>query len=174
MSARIWTLSLALLLLVSLTLRAAEAPVCGENDLVFGCTDTKEPKRLRAGCGVHDEKRFFASEWRIYDLRTEKLLKRIPAGPDGIALIEIPQDRWFIVEGELTCAASAGAGSGGVAIPYRFLFERTGKKGFVQRAYTPENLVATGNWNPDTQLNYGEFRSRSLNGSGISQAVPEN
>lgn len=170
MSVRIWTLSLALLLLVSLTLRAAENPVCGENDLVFGCTDTKEPKRLRAGCGVHDEKRFFASEWRIYDLKTEKLLKRVPAGPDGIALIEIPQDRWFIVEGELTCAASAG----NVAIPYRFLFERTGKKEFVQRSYTPESLVATGNWNADTQLNYGEFRSRSLNGSGVSQAVPEN
>lgn len=169
MSARIWTLSLALLLLVSLTLRAAENPVCGENDLVFGCTDTGEPKRLRAGCGVHDTKRFFASEWRVYELETEKVLGRTPAGPDGIALIEIPKDRWFIVEGELTCAASAGE----VALSYRFLFERTGKDGFVQRAYTPESLVATGNWNADTQLNYGEFRSRSLNGSsGVSQVVP--
>ncbi len=175
MSARIWTLSLALLLLASLTLRAAESPLCGENDLVFGCTDTGEARRLRAGCGVHDQKRFFASEWRIYDLKTEKILGRTPAGPDGIALIEIPKDRWFIVEGELTCAASAGAGSGEVALSYRVLFERTGKNGFVQRAYTPESLVATGNWDADTQLNYGEFRSRSLNGSsGVSQAVPEN
>lgn len=169
MRARICTLSFACLLLVSLTLRAAETPLCGENDLVFGCTGTGEAKRLRAGCGVHDQKRFFASEWRIYDLKTEKILGRTPAGPDGIALIEIPKDRWFIVEGELSCAASAGQ----VAIAYRFLFERTGKSGFVQRAYTPENLVATGNWDADTQLNYGEFRSRSLNGSGVSQAVPE-
>lgn len=170
MSARIWTLSLALLLLISLTLRAADKPLCGENDLVFGCTDTGETKKLRAGCGVHDDKRFFASEWRVYDLKTEKVLKQVPAGADGIALIEIPKDRWFIVEGELKCAASAGE----VALSYRFLFERTGKNAFVQRAYTPESLVATGNWNPDTQLNYGEFRSRSLNGSGVSQAVPEN
>lgn len=169
MSARIWTLSLALLLLVPLTLRAAENPLCGENDLVFGCTDTGEARRLRAGCGVHDTRRFFASEWRIYDLKTEKVLGRTPAGPDGIALIEIPKDRWFIVEGELSCAASAGK----VAISYRFLFERTGKDGFVQRAYTPESLVATGNWDADTQLNYGEFRSRTLNGAGVSQAAPE-
>lgn len=172
MSARIWTLSLALLLLISLTLRAADKPLCGESDLVFGCTDTGETKKLRAGCGVHDEKRFFASEWRIYDLQTEKVIKKVPAGPDGIALIEIPKDRWFIVEGEMSCAAGAGAGE--VALSYRFLFERTGKNGFVQRAYTPESLVATGNWNADTQLNYGEFRSRSLNGSGVSQAVPKN
>src|SRR4028119_1776787 len=127
------------------------------------------PRRLRAGCGGHDPKRFFASEWRIYELKSEKVLGRTPAGPDGIALIEIPKDRWFIVEGELTCAASAGE----VALSYRFLFERTGKNGFVQRAYTPESLVAPGNWNADKQLNYGEFRSRSLNGSsGVSQAVP--
>jgi hypothetical protein len=122
---------------------------------------------------VHDEKRFFASNWRIYDLQTEKVLKQVPAGADGIALLEIPKDRWFIVEGELACAASAGSGSGEVALSYRFLFERTGKNEILQRAYTPESLVATGNWNADTQLNYGEFRSRSLNGAGVSQATPE-
>lgn len=174
MPARIWTLSLAFLLLVSLNLRAADAagnPLCGENDLVFGCTSTGETKRLRAGCGVRDQKRFFASEWRIYELQTEKVLRRVPAGPDGIALIEIPKDRWFIVEGELQC--SAGSGAGDLAISYRFLLERTGKDAFVQRAYTPESLVATGNWNADTQLNYGEFRSRSITGAGVSQAAPE-
>ncbi len=38
----------------------------------------------------------------------------------------------------------------GLAIPYRFLLERTGKDSFRQRTYTPESLVATENWNSDT------------------------
>lgn len=149
------------LLLFPWTLGAAEVPVCGENDLLFGCTKTDEKGRLRAGCGVRDGKRFFASEWRVYDLQTEKVLKQVPTGPEGIALIEIPNKlRWFILEGELMCTS----GSGELAIPYRFLVERTGKD-ILQRAYTPETLVATGNWNADTQLHYGEFRSRSLQGT---------
>jgi hypothetical protein len=143
-------------------LGAAEIPVCGENDLLFGCTQTDEKGRLRAGCGVRDGKRFFASEWRIYDLQTEEVLKQVPAGPEGIALIEIPNKlRWFILEGELVCTSDSGE----LVIPYRFLGERSGKDGFLQRAYTPESLVATGNWNTDTQLHYGEFRSRSLLGA---------
>lgn len=162
MRAKTWTLCFVSLLLLPLTLRAAEIPVCGENDLLFGCTKTGEKGRLRAGCGVREGQRFFASEWRIYDLQTEEVLKKIPAGPEGIALIEIPNKlRWFILEGELVCAS----GSGELAIPYRFLVERAGKNDFLQRAYTPETLVATGNWNPDTQLHYGEFRSRSLLGA---------
>lgn len=162
MRARTWTLCFVSLLLLPLTLRAAEVPVCGENDLLFGCTKTGETGRLRAGCGVREGGRFFASEWRIYDLQTEEVLKQIPAGPEGIALIEIPtKPRWFILEGELVCTS----GSGELAIPYRFLVERSGKDDFLQRAYTPETLVATGNWNTDTQLHYGEFRSRSLLGT---------
>jgi hypothetical protein len=143
-----------------LTLHAAEVPVCGENDLLFGCTKIEEKGRLRAGCGVHDAKRFFASEWRIYDLQTEDVLKKVPAGPEGIALVEIPNKvHWFILEGELTCTNASGQ----LAIPYRFLGERTGDS-FRQHAYTPESLAATGNWNADTQLHYGEFRSRSIVG----------
>jgi hypothetical protein len=162
MRARTWTLFFVLLPLLPLTLRAAEIPVCGENDLLFGCTKTEEKGRLRAGCGVRDKERFFASEWLIYDLKTEKVLKQVPAGPEGVALIEIPNKaRWFILEGEMVCTS----GSGELAIPYRFLVERTGKDSFLQRAYTPESLVATGNWNTDTQLHYGEFRSRSLLGA---------
>jgi hypothetical protein len=144
-----------------LTLRAAEVPVCGENDLLFGCTKIEEKGRLRAGCGVHDAKRFFASAWRVYDLQTEDVLKAVPAGPEGIALVELPRKpRWLILEGESACTS----GSGKVAIPYRFLVERTGNDTFRQHAYTPETLEATGNWNADTQLHYGEFRSRSLVG----------
>lgn len=162
MRARTWTLCCASLLLLPLPLLAAEAPVCGENDLLFGCTQTEERGRLRAGCGVRDGKRFFASEWRIYDLQTEEVLKEVPAGPEGIALIEIPnKPRWFILEGELVCIH----GSDEIAIPYRFLGERAGKDSFLQRSYTPESLVATGNWNADTQLHYGEFRSRSILGA---------
>lgn len=169
MRARIWTVGLTVLLLAPLTLRAAGTPVCGETDLMFGCTKTEEKGRLRAGCGVHDGGRFFSSEWRIYDLQTEEILGRVPAGPDGIALIEIPKLRWSILEGELVCAN----GSTRLTIPYRFLVERTEKGGFLQRAYTPEILLATGNWNTDTQLHYGEFRSRSLLGTGAPQSVPD-
>jgi hypothetical protein len=160
--ARTWTLCFVSLLLLPLTLRAAEIPVCGENDLLFGCTKTEEKGRLRAGCGVREGKRFFASEWRIYHLQTEEVLKQVSAGPEGIALIEIPSKlRWFILEGELVCTA----GSSQLTIPYRFLVERSGKDDILQRSYTPETLVATGNWNTDTQLHYGEFRSRSLLGA---------
>lgn len=168
MRTRTWTLSL-LLLLSPLTLHAAGKAVCGENDLMFGCTKTEERGRLRAGCGVHDGKRFFASEWRVYDLHTEKVLGRVPAGKDGIALVEIPKARWVILEGELTCSRDRTE----LTIPYRFLVERKGKDGFEQRAYTPENLVATGNWNADTQLHYGAFRSRSMLGTSVSLALPE-
>src|SRR4029079_6445374 len=130
------------------------------DDLTFGCTKTAESGRLRAGCAVHSGPRFFASEWRIYDLQSEEVLKRVPANGDGIALLEIPDRRWLILEGETVCTSSDGK----LAIPYRFLLERTGKDSFRQRAYTPESLVATENWNPDTQLHYGAIRSRC--GSG--------
>jgi hypothetical protein len=163
--ARNWISGCVSLLLLSfspLTLRAAEVPVCGENDLLFGCTKTEETGRLRAGCGVRDEKRFFASAWRLYDLQTEGVLKEVPAGPEGIALVEIPgRHRWLILEGELVCTK----GSGELAIPYRFLVERTRNDRFQQHAYTPESLMATGNWNAETQLHYGEFRSRLLLGA---------
>ena len=170
MRAKTWTLCFVALLLVSWTLSAAEIPVCGENDLVFGCTKTDEKGRLRAGCGVREGQRFFASEWWIYDLQTEKVLKQVAAGPEGIALVEIPnKPRWFILEGEMVC--TPGPGSGEVSILYRFLVERAGKDRLLQHAYTPENLVATGNWNADTQLHYGEFKSRSLLGARRSASV---
>ncbi|HEV2845278.1 MAG TPA: hypothetical protein VG477_10565 [Thermoanaerobaculia bacterium] len=162
MRAKTWTLSFAFLLLAPFALRAAGEHVCGEHDLMFACTQTAEKGKLRAGCGVHEKGRFFSSEWRVYDLHSEEVLGRVPARPDGIALIKIPQQRWFILEGETVCSTSSSK----LAIPYRFLVERTGKDSFRQRPYTPENLVATGNWNADTQLNYGAFRSRSLVGSG--------
>lgn len=167
MRAKTRTLTFAFLLLAPLALPGAEIPVCGENDLTFGCTKTSERGRLRAGCGVHEAGRFFASEWRTYDLQSEQVLGRTPAGKNGIALVEIPNLRWFILEGELVCTANGSE----LSIPYRFLVERTGKDSFLQRAYTPESLVATDNWNSDTQLNYGAFRSRSLVGSA-SQTAP--
>lgn len=167
MRAKTRTPTFAFLLLAPFALRGAEIPVCGENDLTFGCTKTSEKGRLRAGCGVHEAGRFFASEWRTYDLQSEEVLGRIPAGKNGIALVEIPNLRWFILEGELVCTANGSD----LSIPYRFLVERTGKDSFLQRAYTPESLVATDNWNSDTQLNYGAFRSRSLAGSA-SQTAP--
>jgi hypothetical protein len=111
---------------------------------------------------VREGQRFFASEWWIYDLQTERVLKQVPAGPEGIALVEIPNKlHWFVLEGELLCTN----GSGEVSILYRFLVERAGKDRLLQHAYTPESLVATGNWNADTQLHYGEFKSRSLLGA---------
>ena len=160
MRAKTWTLSFAFLLFAPLALRAADH-VCGEHDLMFACTQTEEKGKLRAGCGVHEKGNFFASEWRVYDLRTEEVLGRSPARPDGIALVEIPKGRWFILEGETVCSTE---GDSSLSIPYRFLIERTGKDSFRQRPYTPETLVATGNWNEDTQLNYGAFRGRSLSG----------
>jgi hypothetical protein len=162
--AKTWALSFVFLLLAPFAaLHGAGLPVCGADDLTFGCTKTAESGRLRlrAGCAVHDGQRFFASEWRIYDLQSEEVLKRVPTDRDGIALLEIPDRRWLILEGEIVCAA----GGGELAIPYRFLVERTGKDSFRQRAYTPESLVETENWNPDTQLHYGAFRGRSLAGS---------
>ena len=169
MRAKTWTLTVcfAFLLLAPLALHAAGDHVCGEHDLMFACTQTEEKGKLRAGCGVHEKGRFFASEWRVYDLKTEEVLGRVPARPDGIALIKVPQQRWFILEGETVCST----GSGSLAIPYRFLVERTGKDSFRQRPYTPETLVATENWNADTQLNYGAFRSRALVGSAPSSRV---
>jgi hypothetical protein len=154
------TLSFVFLLLAPLALRAAAAPVCGETDLIFGCTKTDEAGRLRAGCAVHDHHRFFASEWRVYDLKSEEVLKRVAANKDGVALVEIPDRPWLILEGEVVCTAHGRE----IAIPYRFLVERTGKDSYRQSAYTPETLVGTGNWNADTQLHYGEFRGRSLTG----------
>src|SRR5262249_18164901 len=149
---RTWISCCASLLALSFIpspLRAAEVPVCGENDLLFGCTKTEETGRLRAGCGVRDGKHFFASEWRPYDLETEDVLKEVAAGPEGIALVEIPDKlHWAILEGEMVCTS----GSGELTIPYRFLVERTRKNGFQQHAYTPESLIATGNWNAETQL----------------------
>lgn len=163
MRVKTWIVS-CLLLLVPVLVQAAEV-VCGEHDLTFGCTQTDEKGRLRAGCGVHEGGRFFASQWRIHDLRTEEVLGQARSGADGIALLEIPKVRWLILEGELTCAH----GSGERAIPYRFLLERAGKDRFQQRTYTPESLMATGNWNEDTQLNYGAFRSRFLTGTASAQ-----
>ena len=161
MRAKTRTLSFVFLLLAPFALRAAGAPACGESDLTFGCTKTDETARLRAGCAVHDRQRFFASEWRVYDLQSEKILKRVPTDKDGIALVEIPDRPWLILEGEVVCTAHGRE----LAIPYRFLVERTGKNSYRQSAYTPETLVGTGNWNVDTQLHYGEFRGRSLTGS---------
>lgn len=153
-------------LLISPVLLQAAELICGEHDLMFGCTQTEERGRLRAGCGVHEKGRFFASKWRVHDLKTEKVLGQARSGADGIALLEIPKARWVILEGELSCSK----GSGERAIPYRFLLERTGKDSFQQRAYTPENLMATGNWNEETQLNYGAFRSRFLLGTESAAA----
>lgn len=164
MRSRTCPLILMCLLLVPFALRAADP--CGDHDLTFGCTKTEERGRLRAGCGVHDGGRFFASEWRLYDLRTEKVLGRVSSNPDGIALVEIPGKlRWIILEGQLVCST----GGGERVIPYRFLVERTGKDSLLQRAYTPETLMSTGNWNEDTQLHYGEFRSRSVLGTAVSE-----
>lgn len=168
MRAKTRTLSFAFLLLLPFALRAAGAPACGENDLTFGCAKTPETGRLRAGCAVHDRQHFFASKWRIYDLQSEEMLKQVPADKDGVALVDIPDRRWLILEGEIACTA----GGNELAIPYRFLVERTGKDSFRQRPYTPESLVATGNWNADTQLHYGEFGGRSLAGSA-PQAAPD-
>ena len=167
MRAQTRTLTFVFLLLAPFALRAAGSPVCGEQDLTFGCTKTEEKGRLRAGCAVHDGEHFFASEWRVYDLQSEEVLKRFPTNKEGIALVELPNRPWLILEGELVCTT----GSSELAIPYRFLVERTGKDTFRQHTYTPETLVATGNWNPDTQLNYGAFRSRSLVGSGGAPAA---
>lgn len=153
-------------LLFPVLLQAADL-VCGEHDLMFGCTKTEERGRLRAGCGVHEGGRFFASEWRVHDLKTEKVLGKARTGADGIALIEIPKaSRWLVLEGEVTCSKNARDRN----IPYRFLVERTGKDSFQQRPYTPENLMATGNWNEETQLNYGAFRSRFLLGTESAAA----
>jgi hypothetical protein len=161
---RTCTLILMCLLFVPFALRAAD--LCGDHDLTFGCTKTQERGRLRAGCGVHDGGRFFASEWRLYDLQTEKVLGQVSSNKDGIALVEMPgKHRWLILEGQLVCSKNGGDR----AIPYRFLVERTGKAGFVQHTYTPETLMATGNWNEDTQLHYGAFRSRSVLGTAVSR-----
>jgi hypothetical protein len=161
---RTCTLILMCLLFVPFALRAAD--LCGDHDLTFGCTKTEERGRLRAGCGVHDRGRFFASEWRLYDLQTEKVLKQVSSNKDGIALVEIPGKlRWVILEGQLVCSTNGSER----AIPYRFLVERTGKAGMLQRAYSPETLMATGNWNEDTQLHYGAFRSRSVLGTAVSK-----
>lgn len=165
MRARTWIVMCLCCLVGPAFLQAAEV-VCGEHDLMFGCTQTEEKGRLRAGCGVHEGGRFFASKWRVQDLKTEKVLGQARSGADGIALLEIPKARWVILEGELTCAK----GSGERAIPYRFLLERTSKNSFQQRAYTPESLMATGNWNEETQLNYGAFRSRFLLGTESASA----
>ena len=153
-------LASCLFLLVQSPLRAAEKYVCGQHDLLFGCTKTEEKARLRAGCGVHAAGRFFTSRWRTYDLQTDEVLASVATNDDGIALVEIPDRRWFVIEGEMHCSDEVG----GHAIPFRFLVERTGKDSFRPHHYTPENLVASGNWNPDTQLHYGSFRSRSLTG----------
>ena len=165
MRARTWIVTCLFFLIVPAL--HAEDLVCGEHDLMFGCTKTEEHGKLRAGCGVHEGGRFFASEWRIHDLKTEKVLEKVRTGPDGIALIQIPKALWVVLEGEVTCSKDARERS----IPYRFLVERTGKDSFQQRPYTPENLMATGNWNEETQLNYGAFRSRFLLGTE-SASVP--
>ena len=165
MRARTFVVTCLVLLSVPVLVQAAEL-VCGEHDLMFGCTQTEEKGRLRAGCGVHEGARFFTSEWRVHDLKTEKVLGRARSGADGIALLEIPKPRWVILEGEILCSRGAGER----AIPYRFLVERTGKNSFQQRPYTPENLMATGNWNAETQLNYGAFRSRFLLGTESAAA----
>lgn len=153
------------LLTFPVLLKAAEL-ACGEHDLFFGCTKTEEKGRLRAGCGVHEGGRFFASDWKVFDLKTEKVLGKARTGKDGIALVEIPKARWVVLEGEVTCSKNDRER----AIPYRFLVERTGTDSFEQRLYTPENLIATGNWNEDTQLNYGAFRSRFLLGTESASA----
>jgi hypothetical protein len=163
--AKTWIVICLFLLIVPAFTQAAEL-VCGEHDLMFGCTKTEERGKLRAGCGVHEGGRFFASEWRIRELKTEKVLEQARTGPDGIALVEIPKARWVVLEGEITCSKDTRERT----IPYRFLVERTGKSSFQQRPYTPENLMATGNWNEETQLNYGAFRSRFLLGTESASA----
>lgn len=165
MRAKTWIVICLCCLVVPAFLHAADL-VCGEHDLMFGCTKTEERGKLRAGCGVHEGGRFFVSEWRVQDLKTEKVLGRARTGPDGIALVEIPKARWVVLEGEVTCSKDSRER----AIPYRFLVERTGKDSFQQRPYTPENLMATGNWNEETQLNYGAFRSRFLLGTESAAA----
>jgi hypothetical protein len=163
--ARTWIVICLYCVIVPTLLQAADL-VCGEHDLMFGCTKTEERGKLRAGCGVHEGGRFFASEWRVHDLKTEKVLGKASAGTDGIALVEIPKARWVVLEGEVKCSKNARDRN----IPYRFLVERTGKDRFQQRPYTPENLMATGNWNEETQLNYGAFRSRFLLGTESAAA----
>ena len=90
------------------------------------------------------------------------------AAPDSSpALLERGDAHPIIVlEGEVTCSKDTRER----AIPYRFLVERTGRDSFQQSPYTPENLMATGNWNEDTQLNYGAFRSRFLLGTESAAA----
>jgi hypothetical protein len=160
--------ALTVLALAAAPLAAAETYVCGQSDLLFGCTRTEETGRLRAGCGVHAGGRFFTSEWRTYDLATDQMIAAVPTGDDGIALLDVPERRWFVIEGELRCTD----GTGGRTIPYRFLVERTGAQAFRPYHYTPESLVATGNWNADTQLHYGAFRSRVITGAAAGGAEP--
>jgi hypothetical protein len=131
---------------------------CGAEDLYFGCTETRRGAEVIAGCGVHAEGRFLQSVWRTLDLRSEELLQAAQAPADGIAQLRLPASQWFVIEGELRCAD-------GHAIPYRFLGERVdGSRAARLRThrYTPDRLADTGNWNPDTQLHFGEFRARSL------------
>lgn len=168
MRAPIRTLTFTFLLLAPLSLHGAGTPVCGAADLIFGCTQTEEPGRLRAGCAVHDRKHFFASEWRLYDLQSEEVLKRVQADQEGVALVDLPDRPWVILEGQVVCTTHGRE----ITIPYRFLIERTGKNSYRQSAYTPETLVGTGNWNPDTQIHYGEFRGRSITGSSAAP-VPD-
>jgi hypothetical protein len=93
-------------------------------------------------------------------------LERVSSNAEGIALVAISgKSRWLVLEGELVCAKEGGER----VIPYRFLVERTGKDTMLQRAYSPETLMATGNWNEDTQLHYGAFRSRSVLGTAVSE-----
>lgn len=147
-----------LCLLVPGALGAAGKHDCGSQDLVFGCTEVVRGRDLVAGCGVRAEGKFLASSWRAYDLLSERLLQRAEAPADGIAQLAVPAQRFFVIEGEVRC-------SDGRAIPFRFLEERLGERrptGLRTHHYTPEKLVATGNWNPDTQLHFGEFRARYL------------
>jgi len=149
-----------LLVLAPAAAFAAGGFPCGSQDLYFGCTETKRGADVIAGCGVHAEGKFLQSVWRTFDLQSEQVLQTVQAPADGIAQLRVPSSSWFVIEGELRCVD-------GHAIPYRFLGERVGGprvKNLKTHRYSPDRLVATGNWNADTQLHFGEFRARSIQG----------
>lgn len=150
-------LAVAFALCLASSRLGAEAFMCGSEDLAFGCTEARRGKEFIAGCGVHAAGRFLESEWRTYDLHSERLLDASLAPRGGIAQLLLPSSRWFVIEGEVLCAD-------GHAIPYRFLGERVGErpKRLRTHRYSPERLAATGNWSADTQLHFGEFKARFL------------
>jgi hypothetical protein len=153
--------TLAALLLASLPgALAAGGLDCGSQDLYFGCTEARRGEEFIAGCGVHAEGRFLESTWRTYELHSERVLQTVRAPTDGIAQLAVPPSQWFVIEGEILCGD-------GHAVPYRVLGERVAGRSAASvrtHRYSPDRLAATGNWNTDTQLHFGEFRARALQG----------